>query len=672
MSGFTLPLAPSGMSYLPAAHSTKKSSIGLENVGNGTIPPVSTGPSTNARATRNVDPRPADLGLEPPRPTASGLYNAFYNATSQSMGPHSPTSWHDATDSGMPSAGRVEGMTTFGTIDSSDPPELNGTLRRQMAEVEASSGVDSLHAQEVDRALSAAKQRIDRDMHEATVHLKREHRQPSCATDLYSGKQIAASRNLTASAVARFCNAAKSRESHLARLERHAANRGAERVRMACVALSLPCAAEPRHKELVEQLEKSIEAYLKADKGDLHALQDTWGGGGFKQCEAIDRSLEQLTIALGREQIGADIMAALAPALLDGLERKGHPVTHESLAAALNPEALGGFLMLTESSEMLLRMADTLPKLLRAAHGSPRAGEPRPDEPISAPAPPASPSPSPATGPSVAQPPSINVAPVITVNPMFVNENRGSEPLPSTATYHVTEPGEHETTPGWPQGRRLATSVDDRLRGSSGSRRTSTSSTESEAHLVSELNDALEIEELDDGDSTRAGELPRMSVLHENTLPLPPDWSSDEEEDPEPVQGPAKDPVHAASVHTDGGRFQPAGSRPRIVPQSSQPPMHVRSYLHDDNPGLRRAGGMGNSTLFQMNVDALRDNIPAGSRVRADSSVESPDKPKSVFNVRAETSDHPPQVNHHGRGAERDGDVMIVPGAMKSSVPRSP
>lgn len=661
----------------PAAHVANRSALRLGKVGNGTIPPVSTEPSTNTRTTQNFGSMQNIVILDPPRADSSRLYNAFYNGTSQSqsMDPHSPMSWQDATDSGMPSAGRVEGMTTFGNIDSSDPPELSGTLRRQMAEVEASSVVDSLHAQEVDRALSAAKRRIDRDMQTSTVRLLCADRLPTRALEVYSEAEIIKSSDLIGSAVARFCYQEKSRQPYRAALERHAANDGAERVRVACLALSLPCAELDEHKPLVKELEKRIEAYLKADKGDLHALQDTGGGGGFKQCKAIDEALERFIDAVGKEQIRSDIMAELAPALLNGLEKNGHPVRYESLAAALNPEALGGFLKLTESPKMLLRMADTLPKLLRAAHGAPRQ-----EAPASGPAGPMDPASAfPASAPASNQPPNITVSPVITVNtppimvsPSFVNNPGAGERLQAVRV-SADEDSEGAATSSHPPARKIPDSISEWVKSTAAARRASASSSGSSSDDESMDDIFPPYTPLVFGTSIGEQVGPTTSTLVHDSNPPPPHL------DPELPQNRTQQPASVvvetrADTLRDQEHNPPASKAPtRIIqPQlNSYPQVHVRSYLNDLNPGLRRAGGMGNNTLFQMNVDALRDNIPAGSRVRAERGVVSAEESSKPAKVMPEASNSLPQVTHRGRGAERDGDVRIVPGAMKSSVKRS-
>lgn len=627
-----------------------KPALRLVNVNNGVVsatnavtPPVAkTTPSTASARTAS--------SLESPRPGASRLYSRFYDTTVQPTDPHSRVSRQDDIDYGTPLGAHVAGMTTFGNIDRSDPPELSGTLRRQMAEVEANSGVDALHAQAVDEALHAAKQRIDQDMQAATVHLQRENRQPSRATDLYSGAQIAQSRNLIASAVERFCNAEPSRQPYLAALERHAAHRGAETVRKACLALALPCAADPRHGALVKQLEKDILAYLKADPGELHATQKTWGGGGFKQCEAVGRSLEQLTSALGREQIGTDIMAALAPALMDGLERKGHPVTHQSLAAALNPEALGGFLKLTESSDMLLRMADTLPRLLRAAHGEPTQPSP-PSTPL-----PASPIAAPAASPApqvIHYHPPVYHAPVYQA-PVYQapNYQAPNYPLPGNAAPSDQARAHDGRKTGGPR-------LDDWLEDSTGARRSSASSNASSSSESTPSSDASDIDDYD---------VKQTITLTENTLPIPSFALFDEP--PRPVvqrerldRQPA--PV-AVPSRTDAVGDEAAGRQASPTPPTS--PRWPGLYMDMKNPGLQQPQRTPNAERFTLNLSTERNNVRRSNLLVA----QGPMTEDGTLPVVVQQPDAPKQVNHHGRGAERDGTVRVVPEPFIVSVPRSP
>jgi len=635
-----------------------KPGLRLANVNNGVVSATNVVTPPVAKTTPNAASARTASSLESPRPGASRLYSRFYDTTFQAADPHARVSDQEDADYGTPLGADVAGMTTFGNIDRSDPPELSGTLRRQMAEVGATSGVDALHAQAVDEALSAAKQRIDRDMQAAAVHLQRENRQPSRARDVYSGAQIAQSRNLIATAVARFCNAEKSREQYLAALEEHGANRGGEMVRIACLALALPCAADPGHGELVKQLEKDILAYLKVDKGDLHATQKTWGGGGAKQCDAIRRSLEKLTSALGRERIGTDIMVALAPALLDGLERSGHPVTHRSLAAALNPQALGAFLKLTERPDMLLRMADTLPKLLRAAHGEPTQPSP-PSTP-----PPASPTASPTAASAVSP-----AAPVIHYHAPVFKAPKYQAPNYQAPNYQAPNypppgnvaPSHDEREPGGPR-------VDPWLRDNAGARRTSASSrasstSESSTSEFAPSSDAIDLDDLY-CNVERSQHYAPATPLTGNTIPPPPNDMFDE-----PPRLMVRERLdHQSTPAVTPSRTESVGEEAADRLASRTSPRRPGLYMNMKNPGLKQPQRTPNAERFTLNLSTERNNVRRSNILVA----QGPMTEDGTLPVVVQQPHAPKQVNHRGRGAERDGTVRVVPEPFIISVPRSP
>ena len=600
-----------------------------------------------------------------------------------SCSPITPTALNvtgtDAVDQSPSDAQRVAGMDHFGDTGASDGAQVSSRFRQAQLASPAPD-VYLRQVRVVDMHLAPVKIKIREDLQSARQALQRDHRDVTQVTDVYASKDISNSRRLTFKAVDAICKTPE-REKYRTALKENTQHRGAMEVRKACLALSLASKNELHHSKEVAALHAAIDAYLRVDGKNLVAVTHALGGGGGEELKAVTAALSRLTDAIGLATLRQDILAASVPAVADALEKKGHPLTAESLAAAFNPQALGSFLSMSDSAAGLLEMADTLPELMddaaptRSAGNNVPADQARPgvtpnrfpEQPTAAPQP---------------QQPVINFSPVISpvISPMFTNAPwRGGE-------IEVSMPDGPRFSPALAD--HLSSTDDSSFHATKGLerthpasvRRTSSSSTESEARLISELDDALEIEDLDDGDSRRAEELPRMSGLNGNMFPRRPDSLFDEDEpslwsvgvmDPEPAQRPAKEPVHAASVHSDGGRFQPAGSQPRIVPQPPQPPMHVRSYLRDLNPGLRRAGGMGNNTLFQMNIEAYRDNIPAGSRVRAERGVVSAEESSKPAKVMPEASNSLPQVTHRGRGAERDGDVRIVPDAMKSPVPRS-
>lgn len=588
----------------------------LNTLGNGQLPRASLRFDGGTRpAAANTPAGPGYLGraFAGGNPHIAAALTSVVTAPTTPTTPTTPTYLNgDTVDLPMGQDPSVEGMTCFGTAGTSVAAGVNAGYR--LAQLNQGT-VHAQHARAVDTLLAPAGKKITADIEAVLPSLQRDQRDGSRATDIYCGAQISEARHLTSVAVDTFCKAKAGRDVYQTALENKSEHRGAQAVRKACLTLTLACASDPAHALNYERVESAIDAYLNADGKKLDAVSGAWGGGGAKELNTLNTALGDLTRAIGLDPMKQEIFTKLAPALADGLERKGHKVAADSLAAALNPQAFGAFAQMADTADGLLEMADTLRQLMDAAPSGPSDQAPPPSSPR-AHAPPAAPVAS-------QQPPALQ--PIINISPVFNNNpSQGNVTVMSAPAADQVAPERHDDMPRTtPQKENTHT-----LR--------ATHDREQRPDVVEDVVlaslDPVPVPEDRVENDVPLSQAPRMPAAAEDTI--------------------NKVPTRAASASTN--------APPRPGSFQSFP---LRSYLDDINPGLRQPSRSAGSPLFTQNRPTERNNIAHGSRVLA----QGTSREDGLRNVNAENPLPSIPGNHYSRPARLDGTATPLPAPLQSA-----